>query len=110
MRYGELLRQRRQRAGQTLADVAAVAGFTMAYISDIERGNRGPLEDDVTIRIAEALSADALELLAAAGQERGHYRISAGSESARNDVAVLLARKWATLTPEQVERVRRAVK
>ena len=42
-RFGDLLRKLRRKANRTLGDVARVLGFSVVYMSDVERGNRKPL-------------------------------------------------------------------
>lgn len=37
-RLGLVLRRHRRRAGRTLAEVAAAAGFSLGYLSQVERG------------------------------------------------------------------------
>src|SRR4051794_31644194 len=67
---GQELREERQDAGRTLADVAKDAGVSTQYLSEIERGRKEPSSEvlqavagaldlrlvDLTIRIARRLS------------------------------------------------------
>ena len=77
-RFGDALRKRRRDAGKTLSDVAGVLGVSVVYLSDVERGNRRPLDSDRIIRIAKFLKTDAAPLINAADRERGviEYDIS----------------------------------
>jgi transcriptional regulator with XRE-family HTH domain len=70
-RFGDALRKRRKDAGKTLSDVAGVLDVSVVYVSDVERGNRRPLDNDRIIKVARFLKTDATPLIAAADQERG---------------------------------------
>jgi len=66
--YGLLLRRRRQAAGRTLADVAAAAGVSMAYLSEVERGLKEP-SSEVLAAICLALDSTVVHLVGAAHRE-----------------------------------------
>ena len=66
--YGLLLRRRRQAAGRTLADVAASAGVSMAYLSEVERGLKEP-SSEVLAAICLALDSTVVHLVGAAHRE-----------------------------------------
>lgn len=51
---GEELRRERQRTGRTLADVAAHAGISVQYLSEVERGRKEP-SSEVLAAVAGAL-------------------------------------------------------
>lgn len=70
-RFGEALRKRRREAGKTLSDVAKVLGVSVVYVSDVERGNRRPLNNDSIVKVAKFLNTDAAPLIKAADRERG---------------------------------------
>ena len=59
--YGRLLRRLRQSQGRTLAEVAAEAGVSMAYLSEIERGLKDP-SSEMLAAVAGALGLTVLEL------------------------------------------------
>lgn len=77
-RFGEALRKRRRDANKTLSDIADVLGVSVVYVSDVERGNRRPLNNESIIKVAKFLKIDAAPLIKAADQERGviEYDIS----------------------------------
>ena len=77
-RFGDALRKRRRDAGKTLSDVAGVLGVSVVYVSDVERGNRRPLDSERIIKIAKFLKTDSAVLIEAADRERGviEYDIS----------------------------------
>jgi transcriptional regulator with XRE-family HTH domain len=70
-RFGHVLRNNRRQAGKTLGDLAEVLGVSVVYLSDIERGNRKPLNKERILKIAGFLGTEATALLAAADWERG---------------------------------------
>ncbi len=66
--YGRLLRRLRQGQGRTLAEVAAEAGVSMAYLSEIERGLKEP-SSEILAAVCGALDATIVGLVGAAHQE-----------------------------------------
>jgi len=70
-RFGEVLRKQRRQAGKTLADLAKPLGVSVVYLSDVERGNRKPFNNDRILKAAEFLRTDASPLIEAADWERG---------------------------------------
>ena len=70
-RFGEALRRARREAGKRLSDIANLLGVSVVYVSDVERGNRRPFNNDRILRVARLLQTDAASLIAAADQERG---------------------------------------
>lgn len=66
--FGEVLRSARTKAGATLAALAAQLACSVPYLSDVERGRRGPLARDKLTRAA--LLLDAPGLVRAAAQAR----------------------------------------
>lgn len=59
---GMNVRQERLRQGRTQEEVAAEAGLTRSYLSDLERGTRNPSVHALGL-IARALNVSASELL-----------------------------------------------
>jgi transcriptional regulator with XRE-family HTH domain len=77
---GEALRRRRQAQGRTLREVAAAAGVSLTYLSEVERG-RKEASSEVLEAICSALDLILAELLyevaeslAAAGRVSGGMR------------------------------------
>ena len=66
--YGRLLRRMRQQQGRTLAEVAAEAGISMAYLSEIERGLKEP-SSEILAAVCGALDATIVGLVGAAHVE-----------------------------------------
>lgn len=70
-RFGEALRRARREAGKRLSDVADLLHVSVVYVSDVERSNRRPFNNDRILKVARHLNTDAAPLIAAADQERG---------------------------------------
>ena len=71
-RFGEALRKRRRETKRTLSDIADVLGVSVVYVSDVERGNRRPLNNDSIIKVAKlaALTNTSAKLLRSEGAIR----------------------------------------
>lgn len=61
-RFGETLREHRQRAGLSQEKLAAKAGIDRTYVGGAERGERNVALVNI-VRLAEALNVTAAELL-----------------------------------------------
>jgi transcriptional regulator with XRE-family HTH domain len=70
-RFGDLLRKERRKADKTLGDIARLLGVSAVFLSDVERGNRKPLNNDRILKIARFLEGNPLPLMEAADRERG---------------------------------------
>ncbi len=66
--YGRLLRGLRTRQGRTLAEVAARAGISVAYLSEVERGLKEP-SSEVIEAVCVALGSSITGLVGAAHRE-----------------------------------------
>ncbi|GAB3065092.1 hypothetical protein GCM10027053_30280 [Intrasporangium mesophilum] len=99
--YGLLLRRRRLAAGRTLADVAAEAGVSMAYLSEVERGLKEP-SSEVLAAICIALDSSVVHLVGAAHRE---LRELAGSVAGEGQVLDLASRR--TEQHERLQQVER---
>lgn len=67
-RFGETLREHRQRAGLSQEKLAAKAGIDRTYVGGAERGERNVALVNI-VRLAEALNIGAAELLDPIGKE-----------------------------------------
>ena len=77
--YGRLLRGLRTRQGRTLAEVAARAGISVAYLSEVERGLKEP-SSEVLEAICISLDSSITNLVGAAHRElRGLAADATGS-------------------------------
>lgn len=113
MMFGPLLRANRESAGRTLRDVASALGFSVPYLSDIERERRAPLVDVDILRAAAFLDLDDTRtsaLLLEAARARGAFHLASHDVSDRHrEVGALLARHWHALTDEQLDAIRKVV-
>lgn len=75
--YGQLIRRLRGRQGRTLTDVAARAGVSVAYLSEIERGLKEP-SSEVLEAVCTALGSSITHLVGAAHRELVREPGSAG--------------------------------
>ena len=82
--FGQRLRELRRDKGLTLRALAEAVGVDFTYLSKIENGKAGYLPGADTIRsLAEALDADALDLLQLAGKVPPEVAGFAGHATAR---------------------------
>jgi transcriptional regulator with XRE-family HTH domain len=65
---GDALRRRRQRQGRTLREVAAAAGVSLTYLSEVERG-RKEASSELLGSICGALEVPLSRVLSDAGDE-----------------------------------------
>ena len=79
-RFGDSLRKARRHAEKTLGDVAKLLHVSVVYVSDVERGNRRPFNNERILKIARLVNTDPAPLIAAADVERGviEYDIAKG--------------------------------
>jgi len=68
--FGQYVRQRREALGFTLTDFAKVMGFSLAYLSTMERGLARPPSEANIVKMADKLGEDPDALLAMAGRLR----------------------------------------
>jgi transcriptional regulator with XRE-family HTH domain len=73
--FGDRLRALRKKANKTLGDIASVLDVSVVYLSDVERGNRPPLRQDLIDKIAGLLDADGGELHKLAAEARGAFEL-----------------------------------
>lgn len=107
--YGALLREYRLAAGKTLEWVAERLAMTPAYVSDVEHGRRAPWGPQRTMEVAVALGQEWAELMDARAR---HYRQSAlplGVSARRDSLALLIARRWSSLSELQVDAIAAAL-
>ena len=79
--YGRLLRGLRTRQGRTLAEVAARAGISVAYLSEVERGLKEP-SSEVLEAVCVALGSSITGLVGAAHRELRDLTSRVGSSIA----------------------------
>ena len=77
--YGRLLRRLRTRQGRTLAEVAARAGISVAYLSEVERGLKEP-SSEVLEAVCIALGSSITSLVGAAHRDLRELTAEANPE------------------------------
>jgi HTH-type transcriptional regulator, competence development regulator len=66
--FGAAIRRLRRDRGLSQREVAGAVPMSSANLSRIEMGDQGPPSDEVIVRLADALDAEADELLLVAGR------------------------------------------
>lgn len=104
--FGDLLRGLRERAGKTLKDLAEPMGWSIVYLSDIERGKRNPPNTGDILKIALNLEVQATELLDSANRQRNRVELNfGGDDCVVTDAALMLARRWTDLTEDEAREI-----
>jgi transcriptional regulator with XRE-family HTH domain len=80
--FGELLRDKRRKAGISQRDLAARASLDFSYISKLENDRIPPPAADTIVVICRVLSVEPVELLAASGKFPAHVQSAVGSSAA----------------------------
>ena len=106
--FGQFMRTRREIAGVTLQSLAKHVGYSTVYLSDIERGQRNPPSASVCIKVAQYLGTPQEDFLEQAALERQYVHLSLTDDRPRAaKVALMLARRWASLTKAQLNAIRK---
>lgn len=105
--FADRMRAMRQEAGLTLKQVGDALGFSVPYVSDLERGRRNPPGTDKLTLFCDICGkpeevAELERLILADG---GHIELRAPTRELQ-EVVVALHRRSATLDPDQVRRIR----
>ena len=101
--FGKLLRESRKAANKTMGDVARVIGLSVAYVSDVELGNRSPFTSSRITQIATFLGVDARPLLVAAAASRGAFELdNQPDRPLAQEFAATLARGWPELSDDEI--------
>lgn len=104
--FGSKLREFREQAKKTLKDLAEAMDVSVVYVSDIERGRRNPPQTDKLIKIAHLLNIDVHTLEDWADRDRSRVELNFESRTEIvSDAALVLARKWDTLTDEEASEI-----
>lgn len=111
--YGKAVRKLRIDLAMTLRDMAAELGLTPAYLSGVETG-RKPVGDRLVRDVITLLArrgVDAEHLMEAAVRSRKEVRLRV--QEARDDqreLAVVLARRFSNLSPDEVKNIMVTIK
>ncbi|NHZ47363.1 helix-turn-helix domain-containing protein [Nitratidesulfovibrio liaohensis] len=100
--FGAFLRDVRQQSKKTLKDLADYLGWSIVYLSDIERGKRNPPSSADIMKIALFLKSEPAALLDKANRQRNRVELNIEqTDGPVADAALMLARKWTDLTEEE---------
>jgi len=102
VKFGNEFRVARTTRRIPIARVAQELEHSIAYLSDIERGNRNPPDEEKVRRWAEMVGLDPDEMaqLAALDRRKVELNVENQREDKRN-LALVLARSWDEMSPEQ---------
>jgi transcriptional regulator with XRE-family HTH domain len=104
--FGSLLRNLREQAGKSLKDLAGHMGWSVVYLSDVERGRRNPPSVENIKKLAEALGIQSTGLLDTANKQRNRVELSIEPDDcAITDAALMLARRWTELTDSEAREI-----
>jgi HTH-type transcriptional regulator, competence development regulator len=105
--FGELLRDRRRRAGISQRRLAEMAGLDFSYISKLENNRLAAPAAGTVVKLAELLNCPADELLSAAGKLPGEV----GENLSKSAAAVRFAREATALglTSDEWDTMRHAL-
>ncbi|MBX6423334.1 helix-turn-helix transcriptional regulator [Thermosulfurimonas sp. F29] len=92
--FGVALREARKHAGLRLSDVAGMMGWSVVYLSDIERGRRNPPAPEKIVKLAEILKIPAGVLLEAAARTWREIRLPLDDNVYRVELLLALVRNW----------------
>lgn len=104
-KFGELLRTLREERGILLKELAKNMGWSVVYLSDIERGRRNPPARDYVEKMANFLKVKVANLLDAADRDRGFVELNLNGEISKTKAALTLARSWNNLNDEDWEEI-----
>lgn len=83
MTFGSWLNRSRLEAGIRLADVADALGCSVSYVSDVERGRRGPFRFSQLRVLAEAFGMPLADVLELASVAQGYVHVTGDDEALR---------------------------
>ena len=110
MTFGALFRETRERAGKSMGDIARHLKVTVPFVSDVERGRRGPFTTEKVIAASNLLGVAPDRLLQAAAKDRKTIELSAaGARPKMLQVGAGLMRHWKTLTDKQLEEIEKVL-
>lgn len=109
VRFGALLRSKREAANISLRKLAKHLGMSPTYLSFVERGIEAPLLYLQIKSAALLLGADEVELDLAANRDRAWVRLATVRSERHRDVAALLATHWWRLSERQLDAIERVV-
>ncbi len=109
--FGKALRRFREKKGFYLKNVSDIMGWSVVYLSDIERGNRKPPSKNDIIKLAKFLDVDFNLLLNLSDKDKGYIELDLkGLNKNHSDTALSLARQMEHLGDDQWEKIKEILK
>ena len=110
--FGAILRAARESSQKTLKEVSEGMGWSIVYLSDIERDRRNPPSNKTIESLAAILKCSAKKLLDQANKDRNRIEIPLDANKNRQagEAALVLARRWTELSEEQLINIMKIVK
>lgn len=103
---GDFLRDKRKSSKLTLKDVTSKMGWSVVYLSDIERGRRNPPSNDRLLEISKILKINFDDLLNLANEERGKIELCLHDKSVSVSKAALsLSRSWEGISDSEANEI-----
>ena len=110
MTFGQLLKKARLQQSWGQDELANKLGVSKTYLSDIERGQRPPLNQGRIRVAAQLLGADERELLEAASINRGQAILRVVKAGAKAELAAYLVWLWSHIDDEVADKLHTAIK
>jgi transcriptional regulator with XRE-family HTH domain len=112
--YGEIIRSLRRSSMKSLEDLASIAGCSISFVSQVERGVKNPPSDDVTEKWLVFLDAsDRLgELILASRRSTKRLSVSTeGKNDRATNVLLSLARRYEAdqLSEDEIEAIEKCL-
>jgi transcriptional regulator with XRE-family HTH domain len=108
--FGKRLRELRTQAGKTMGELARELHVSVAYVSDVERGNRAPFKREQVLQIATFLGIESDQLLIDAAASRGSFTLSSEVEKRGAEVGAALMRGWSNFSDEDFGKLLETIK
>lgn len=104
--FGSFLREVRISRQKTLKEVADHMGWSIVYLSDIERERRNPPKAEDLRKLSVFLGIEEKNIKNAIDIQRQRVELDIRPDNSRvTDAALLLARRWTGVTEEQAENI-----
>ena len=105
-KFGKRLRGIRQQAEMTLKELSDGLGWTVVYLSDIERGRRNPPAAEKIVEMGRILGTGTQELLELAAKAKESVTLSVKDKSPMvEEAALVLARQWAEIGDKEAGKI-----
>lgn len=95
MKYGEMLRRAREKAGKSLRQTGDAVKLSVSYMHRVEHSTTPPLSTQHTLDLARFFGTDPIPLIMAMQNERREVRLPIHEDTLeRRQFAALLEMRW----------------